>query len=208
MQYWDSVTDNPLNLFLFSLCVPLAVYLLWPPEASSPASMPSTKEARSLAPSAQYSTLPPEHSKSIEWVKYTPRTLALHDGTHASQDGNTDKILLAINGQVFDVSSGRNFYGPNGPYGNFAGRDASRGMAKQSFALGTCRYVTLRYLVVLITKDVLTPIDQPIDKLEDLTDLERHVFIELTCRKNMDDWVSHFAGKYPIVGELVNEDEL
>lgn len=208
MQYWDSVTDNPLNLFLFSLCVPLAVYLLWPPEASSPASMPSTKEARSLAPSAQYSTLPPEHSKSIEWVKYTPRTLALHDGTHASQDGNTDKILLAINGQVFDVSSGRNFYGPNGPYGNFAGRDASRGMAKQSFALGTCRYVTLRYLAVLITKDVLTPIDQPIDKLEDLTDLERHVFIELTCRKNMDDWVSHFAGKYPIVGELVNEDEL
>lgn len=202
------MTDNPLNLFLFSLCVPLAVYLLWPPEASSPASMPSTKEARSLAPSAQYSTLPPEHSKSIEWVKYTPRTLALHDGTHASQDGNTDKILLAINGQVFDVSSGRNFYGPNGPYGNFAGRDASRGMAKQSFALGTCRYVTLRYLVVLITKDVLTPIDQPIDKLEDLTDLERHVFIELTCRKNMDDWVSHFAGKYPIVGELVNEDEL
>lgn len=138
-QYWDSVTDNPLNLFLFSLCVPLAVYLLWPPEASSPASMPSTKEARSLAPSAQYSTLPPEHSKSIEWVKYTPLTLALHDGTHASQDGNTDKILLAINGQVFDVSSGRNFYGPNGPYGNFAGRDASRGMAKQSFALGTCR---------------------------------------------------------------------
>jgi len=208
VQYWDSVTDNPLNLFLFSLCVPLAVYLLWPPEASSPASMPSTKEARSLAPSAQYSTLPPEHSKSIEWVKYTPRTLALHDGTHASQDGNTDKILLAINGQVFDVSSGRNFYGPNGPYGNFAGRDASRGMAKQSFALGTCRYVTLRYLAVLITKDVLTPIDQPIDKLEDLTDLERHVFIELTCRKNMDDWVSHFAGKYPIVGELVNEDEL
>ena len=55
------------------------------------------------------------------------------------RDGNTDKILLAINGQVFDVSSGRNFYGPNGPYGNFAGRDASRGMAKQSFALGTCR---------------------------------------------------------------------
>ena len=53
---------------------------------------------------------------------------------------------------------------------------------------------------MLITKDVLTPIDQPIDKLEDLTELERHVFIELICRKNMDDWVSHFAGKYPIVG--------
>lgn len=94
--------------------------------------MPSVKEARSVVPTAQYSTLPAEHAKSIEWIRYTPRTLALHDGTQ----GEHSQILLAIDGHVFDVSSGRNFYGPRGPYGNFAGRDASRGMAKQSFALG------------------------------------------------------------------------
>ncbi|KAF9440450.1 hypothetical protein P691DRAFT_687644, partial [Macrolepiota fuliginosa MF-IS2] len=63
-------------------------------------------------------------------------------------------ILLAINGTVFDVTGGRNFYGPNGMYGNFAGRDASRGMAKRSFDLAPCNMLTL--------------VDQPLDKLEDL----------------------------------------
>ncbi|XP_042300566.1 membrane-associated progesterone receptor component 1-like, partial [Sceloporus undulatus] len=36
------------------------------------------------------------------------------------------RILMAFNGKVFDVSRGRKFYGPDGPYGIFAGRDASR----------------------------------------------------------------------------------
>lgn len=29
----------------------------------------------------------------------------------------------------------------------------------------------------------------------------------LLCSKNMSDWEDHFAGKYPIVGQLVNERE-
>ncbi|KAG9102540.1 hypothetical protein FRC06_001814 [Ceratobasidium sp. 370] len=62
-------------------------------------------------------------------------------------------------------------------YGNFAGRDASRGMAKQSF-----------------DEDMLTPVDQPLDKLQDLTREEV---------ANMQGWVEHFTGKYATVGELV-----
>jgi membrane-associated progesterone receptor component len=57
---------------------------------------------------------------------------------------------------VFDVSRGANFYGPSGPYGNFAGRDASRGMAKQSFEM-----------------EMLAPLDARIDDLQDLTPAER-----------------------------------
>lgn len=107
---------------------------------------------------------------------YTPKTLEKFDG----KDGG--KILLAIDRHVFDVSNGRNFYGPDGMYGNFAGRDASRGMAKQSFDV-----------------EMLTPIDQPIDKLEDLNPGEID---------NMNSWVGHFKYKYITVGKLVENDDI
>jgi predicted heme/steroid binding protein len=99
-----------------------------------------------------YSWLPKSHPPTVLFTNYTPQTLARFSG----RDGG--RILLAIDGIVFDVSAGRNFYGPGtcqsnlceicmsaevsyytaeGMYGNFAGRDASRGMAKQSFDTGT-----------------------------------------------------------------------
>ena len=40
------------------------------------------------------------------------------------------EIYIAIKGRVFDVSPSRHFYGPSGAYGVFAGKDASKGMAK------------------------------------------------------------------------------
>ncbi|KAL4574827.1 hypothetical protein LXL04_021666 [Taraxacum kok-saghyz] len=50
-------------------------------------------------------------------------------------DGNDPEkpLLMAIKGQIYDVSQSRMFYGPGGPYALFAGKDASRALAKMSF---------------------------------------------------------------------------
>mmetsp|Transcript_11687 Transcript_11687/g.17152 ORF Transcript_11687/g.17152 Transcript_11687/m.17152 type:complete len:211 (+) Transcript_11687:113-745(+) len=48
-------------------------------------------------------------------------------------DGGQDPdgpILIAANGVVYNVWKGRNFYGPGGEYAIFAGRDATRLLAK------------------------------------------------------------------------------
>lgn len=50
--------------------------------------------------------------------------LKKYDGTAA--DG---RVCIAILGKVYDCTRGRKFYGPNGPYSTFAGRDATRALA-------------------------------------------------------------------------------
>lgn len=103
---------------------------------------------------------------------FTPHTLLPYNGTGGKP------IYFAVRGRVFDVSAGRNFYGPEGPYANFAGRDASRGLARQSFD------------EEMLTKDL----DGPLDRLADLApeDME-----------NLAGWEERFLSKYDVVGKLV-----
>jgi len=55
------------------------------------------------------------------------------------QNSPTDgPIHVAIDSRVFDVSSNRGAYGPGGSYAVFAGRDASRALAKSSLELVDC----------------------------------------------------------------------
>ncbi len=54
--------------------------------------------------------------------------LAQYDGSNPAKP-----LLLAIRGQVYDVGRGRDFYGPGGPYGMFAGKDCTRALAKVAF---------------------------------------------------------------------------
>jgi len=87
-----------------------------------------------------------------------------------------------VRGKVFDVSPGRNFYGPGGPYENFAGRDASRGLAHGSFDED------------MLTKDL----EGPLDTLQDL-DAEQV--------ESLNGWEERFDEKYLVVGRLVSVDE-
>ena len=58
----------------------------------------------------------------------TKEELGKFDGSEGSPG-----IYIALLGQVFDVSKAPNFYGPNGGYGFFAGKDASRAYVTGQF---------------------------------------------------------------------------
>ncbi|XP_043758344.1 membrane-associated progesterone receptor component 2 [Cervus elaphus] len=94
-------------------------------------------------------------------------------------DGSRNpRILLAVNGKVFDVTKGSKFYGPAGPYGIFAGRDASRGLA--TFCLD---------------KDALK------DEYDDLSDLNA------VQMESVREWEMQFKEKYDYVGRLLKPGE-
>ncbi|GLT85205.1 hypothetical protein SLE2022_034010 [Rubroshorea leprosula] len=60
-------------------------------------------------------------------MEFTAQQLNQYNGSDAS-----NPIYVAIKGRVFDVTAGKSFYGPGGPYAMFAGKDASRALAKMS----------------------------------------------------------------------------
>ncbi|KIL57771.1 hypothetical protein M378DRAFT_194181 [Amanita muscaria Koide BX008] len=163
--------SNPINTALFLYILYSVHKIVFPSVNLPPKPLPTEFKSG-------YTWMPKSHPPTVLFKTFTPQTLAKYDGTEKAPGA---RILLAINGTVFDVTAGRNFYGPDGMYGNFAGRDASRGMARQSFDL-----------------DVLTPIDQPLDKLTDLKSDELD---------NMKAWYDHFSNKYIICGKLVENDD-
>lgn len=70
----------------------------------------------------------PPPKKAVQLGNITKDELSKYDGTQPEMP-----LLMAIKGIVYDVSRSREFYGPGGPYALFAGRDASRALAKMSF---------------------------------------------------------------------------
>lgn len=87
-------------------------------------------------------------------------------------------VYIAVRGKVFDVTPGRHFYGPGGPYENFAGRDASRGLACNSFDED------------MLTKDL----EGPLDTLDGLGSEEM---------ESLQGWEERFSEKYLVVGKLL-----
>ena len=123
----STLLTNPLNAVLLLVALYLLLSLLTPYSITN--LTPTLSQARSPArnPSTSYSYLPDLHPPCVQWKRYTPRTLAVYDGSgfsaadkNGSMDvgaaarkrGEPDRILLAIQGKVFDVTKGANFYGP------------------------------------------------------------------------------------------------
>ncbi|XP_063080130.1 neudesin [Engraulis encrasicolus] len=64
-------------------------------------------------------------SKPVRLI--TEEELAMYDG---SRDGQP--IYMAIKGVVFDVTTGKDFYGKDAPYNALVGKDSTRAVAKMS----------------------------------------------------------------------------
>lgn len=90
---------NPLNQFLL-LILTYLIYTLYPsiPELPLPSTLPNQP--------TKYNWRPKSHGECLVWRTYTEGELREFDGV----DGK--RILFAIRRKVYDVSSGRGFYGP------------------------------------------------------------------------------------------------
>ena len=101
-----------------------------------------------------------------------------HETLSAYGPTSETTLALSIVGHVFDVTSGRRFYGAGGPYSGFAGRDATR-----SFATGV--------------------FDDPID-IEKGIDIDSIANLNMDECKGILQWLSFFqkSKKYTFMGYL------
>lgn len=124
---------------------------------------------------SQEDEIEPEQMEILEPMK--KRDFQLHELKEFDGRSNP-RILIAVNSNVFDVTRGRSFYGPDGPYGVFAGKDASRGLATFS-----------------VDGSVLK------DEYDDLSDLNSMQV------DSLKEWEMQFVEKYDNVGKLLKPGE-
>ncbi|CAG0905616.1 unnamed protein product [Cyprideis torosa] len=153
LSVMEEIIYSPLNLLLVGLCI----YMTWKLFRSDRTTLPDP---------------PPPPLPKLKKQDMTLEQLKVYDG-----EGPEGRILMAVNSKIFDVTKARKFYGPGGPYANFAGRDASRGLA---------------------TFNVAPPPDGVYDDLSDISKSQMD---------SLKEWEEQFIEKYDYVGRLIRPGE-
>ena len=110
-----------------------------------------------------------EDDVEIPDTKVTLDELHKYNGTA----NGIDRIYLSVDGLVFDVTSGKRFYGPNGWYPLFAGHDITYCLAIND--------IKKKHLDVFATT---------------------HSAFDETQTKRLTSWKSKFLKKYKVIGRL------
>jgi len=111
MQWFiDELTGSPINIALL-LIICFLIYKLLKPESE----VGSVEVEPPLQP--------------MKKRDFTPRQLKPFDGIKSEENPDA-RVLIGVLGKVYDMTKGKSFYGPGGPYSVFAGHDASRALAK------------------------------------------------------------------------------
>ncbi|XP_014664348.1 PREDICTED: membrane-associated progesterone receptor component 1-like [Priapulus caudatus] len=155
VAFLEDIIYSPINLALLAICA----FLLYKIIKGRRESVPATPSRPPLP-------------------KLKKQDFALHQLNQYNGLGPDERICIAVNGKVFDVTRGRRFYGPGGPYGIFAGHDASRGLA--TFSVGA------------------EAIKDECDDLSDLTSEQMD---------SVREWELQFMEKYDYIGKLLRPGE-
>ncbi|XP_022890301.1 membrane steroid-binding protein 2-like [Olea europaea var. sylvestris] len=131
LQLWEALKESITaytglspSTFFSVLCLGLTLYYMVSNLFGSSDDGPGSYQERSKEPEEKVQPLPPP----VQLGDIADEELKQYDGSDKSKP-----LLMAIKGQIYDVSQSRLFYGPGGPYALFAGKDASRALAKMSF---------------------------------------------------------------------------
>ncbi|KAL6883531.1 hypothetical protein ACP4OV_010945 [Aristida adscensionis] len=117
-EIWTAAKGAPPLAVLAAAAAAVAIYKVGSGLLAAP-----PPRRREEAPAA-----PPPVPEPVQVGEITEEELRQYDGSDPEKP-----LLMAIKGQIYDVSQSRSFYGPGGSYEMFAGRDASRALAKMSF---------------------------------------------------------------------------
>lgn len=115
--YVQEIVQSPVNLVLVLLIGFLLYKIVKSSTQTAPPSIPREPELPKLR------------------KDFTVQELKPYDGT-----GPDGRVLVAVMGNVYDVTKGKKFYGPGGNYAAFGGRDATRGLATFSVSATNDEY--------------------------------------------------------------------